>query len=166
MVTTPVIRASSTCRGTVLFVDTLGHRERLMVTTTPTHIAEVAMILAADVKLTAAQRTKIKTEVTTDPKARGYAGMAQADLCIALAMPYQILNPNAQGTVTVRTPDYGLRKLFKVGKITQQELIGAETETYPDPDWQPYVDRQSRLDAVLNTTGAVISISELQAALA
>lgn len=137
-----------------------------MVTTTPEYLAQVAMALAVDVKLTAAQRTKIKAEVTTDPKARGYAGMAQADLCISLAMPYQIPNPNAQGNVSVRTPDYALRRLFKVGRITQQELIDAETDTYPDPDWQPLVDRQSRLDAILNTTGAVISITELQAALA
>jgi len=137
-----------------------------MVTTTSAYIAEVAMALAQDVRLTAAQKTKIKSEVQADPKARGYAGMAQADLCIALAMPYQIPNPNAQRTITVRERNDALRKLFRQGIITEAQLIDCETDTIPDPDWQPYVDRQSRLDAILNTTGAVISITELQGALA
>lgn len=137
-----------------------------MVTTTPEYLAQVAMALAADVKLTAAQKTKIKTEVTTDPKGRGYAGMAQADLCISLAMPYQIPNPNTQPDITVRTRNDALRKLYGQGIITEAQLIDCETDTIPDPNWQPYVDRQSRLDAILNTVGAVISITELQGALA
>jgi len=137
-----------------------------MVTIEAAYLPLVVGAIAQDVKLTAAQKTKIKSEVQTDPKSRGYAGMAQFDLCISLAMPYQIPNPNPQGNVTVRERNDALRKLFRQGIITEAQLINCETDTIPDPDWQPYVDRQSRLDAILNTTCAVISITELQGALA
>lgn len=137
-----------------------------MVVTSPSSIADVAIALASDVKLTVNQKNKIKTEVTTDPKGRGYANMAQTDLCISLAMPYQIPNPNPREMINVRTRNDALRKLFRQGIITEAQLIDCETDTVLDPDWQPFVDRQSRLDAILNTTGAVISITELQAALA
>jgi hypothetical protein len=92
--------------------------------------------------------------------------MSQFDLCISLAMPYQIPNPDAQGTITVRERNDALRKLFRQGIITEQQLTDCETDTIPDPDYKPLLDRQSRLDAILDTTGGVISITELQAALA
>ena len=130
-----------------------------------TQVPTIVQIFLNDVKLVANQKNKIKSEIALDPAGMGYAAMSQADACVALCTPYSKPNPNAQGTIQLRTRGEALRKLKRQGVITDAQLIAMETDQVPDPAWVPIIEYPSRIDAILGTVHAVISLAEYQNAL-
>lgn len=128
-----------------------------MIIVRPDQIEEFANRLSTDVTLKARERTDIKTWVLAN-----CVGMSNEQIVTKLALPMMIPNPVPQGTVTIRTRDEALRKLYRAGAITQAQLIEVETETIPDPNWQPTITLPSPLDSLGFGQGAVISLTEVE----
>lgn len=126
-----------------------------MIIVRPDQLEEFSNRLSTDVQLRAGQRTTIRNYVLEN-----MAGMTNEQIVVALAMPTTIPNPNPQGTVDVRTRDESLRKMYRGGLMTQEQLIAAET--IPDPNWEPYLYQVSPLEAMGFGAGAVISLGELE----
>ena len=131
-----------------------------MIIVRPDQIEEFANRLSTDISLRAAQKTKIKNYVLAN-----CVGMTNEQIVVHLATAKDIPNPVAQGTVSVRTPDPALRKLYRTGVITQQQLISSETDQVPDPAWQPTVHVPSPLETLGFDSGTVISLQDLEKAL-
>lgn len=132
-----------------------------MIIVRPDQLEEFADRLSTDVALRAGERAKIKAYITAN-----LVGLTNEQLVVALAMPIVKPNPTPQGTVEVRTREEALRKLVRAGIITRQERIAAETETIPDPNWEPFVTESSPLEQLGFGQGAVISLTEVERVMA
>jgi len=128
-----------------------------MIIVRPDQLEEFANRLSTDVQLRAGQRTTIKNYVLAN-----MAGMTNEQIVVTLAMPVVKPNPEPQGTIEVRNREESLLKLVRLGIITQEQRIAAETETIPDPKWQPFITDPSPLEAMGFGAGAVISLGELE----
>lgn len=132
-----------------------------MIRVRPDQLEEFANRLSTDVALRAGQRTTIRNYVLAN-----LAGLTHEQLVVALAMPIVKPNPEPQGTIEVRTREESLRKLVRLGIITQEQRIAAETETVPDPNWQPFITEPSPLEKLGFGEGAVISLTEVERVMA
>lgn len=132
-----------------------------MIRVRPDQLDEFVNRLSTDVALRAGGRTAIKAYITAN-----LSGLTNAELVVALATPIIKPNPVPQGIVEVRTREEALRKLVRAGVITQQQRIAAETETVPDPNWQPFITEPSPLEQLGFGEGAVISLTEVERVMA
>lgn len=128
-----------------------------MIIVRPDQIEEFANRLSTDRALRAGEKSKIKAYVLAN-----CVGMTNEQIVVHLATAKDVPNPVPQGTVNVRTRDEALRKMFRIGKITQQELINAETDAVPDPAWQPTVHVPAPLETLGFEQGAIIGLNELE----
>jgi hypothetical protein len=132
-----------------------------MIIVRPDQLEEFANRLSTDVSLRAGERNAIKTYVLAN-----LVGLTNEQLVVALAMPSVKPNPIPRGTVEVRTREEALHKLVRLGIITQEQRIAAETETIPDPNWQPFIIEPSPLEVLGFGEGAVISLTEVEKVMA